>query len=396
MVGIILLTLLGLFLVLLGIGAIHAFCIGKKAVPLTPAPDIDEDSALQYGQHLSELLQCATVNDPAADGQETSLAFAKMRKVLEKNYPLSHQAMEQTLVNENGVLMHWKGKDPRRGAVVLMSHSDVVPAPGAWTHDPFSGAIADGRVWGRGAQDTKGSLCAIFEAAESLLAEGFTPPCDVYIVSTDNEETMGNTAPTIVQMLLDQGVRFELVSDEGGAIIANPMPGLHHYFAMLGIVEKGYANVRFTAKSKGGHASAPPKNTPLARLAAFVTEVETKNPFTVEISPPVKNMFASLAPYMSFPYRFIFGNLWLTGPLLKRVMGKISPQGGAMLQTTCAFTMAQGSTAANVIPQSASITANLRFVMHQPQKESLEIIEALAKKYDLEMDVLYAHDCSSY
>ena len=92
----------------------------------------------------------------------------------------------------------------------------------------------------------------------------------------------------------------------------------------------------------------------------------------------------------------IFGNLWLTGPLLKKAMGSISPQGGAMLQTTCAFTMIQGSNAANVIPQSASVTANLRFVMHQPQEESLAIIKKVADKYDLEMEVLYAHDCSPY
>ena len=207
---------------------------------------------------------------------------------------------------------------------------------------------------------------------------------------------MGDTGPAAVKYLLEKGVVLDLVSDEGGAVIADPMPGLSNYFAMLGIVEKGYANVRFTAKSKGGHASAPPSNSPIARLAAFVNQVEKKSPFKVEISPPVKNMFTTLAPYMSLPYRFIFGNLWLTGPLLKKVMGSISPQGGAMLQTTCAFTMAEGSDAANVIPQKASITANMRFVMHQPQKESLAIIESIAQKYDLEMEVLYAHDCSPY
>ena len=396
MVGIILLTVLALIVLVLGIAFINALIIGKKALPLTPPPPVDEQKAQQYAKHLGALVSCPTINDPAADPEETRKAFSQMRQVLKEAFPLIHEKLEQTLIGGDGLLYRWQGKDSSRGAVVLMSHSDVVPAPGQWTHGAFSGDVADGRIWGRGTQDTKGSLCAILEGVESLLEEGFISPVDVYIVSSNNEETMGSTAPQIVKHLQDKGVKFDLVSDEGGAIVSNPMPGLKNYFAMLGIVEKGYANVRFTAKSKGGHASAPPKNSPLARLSAFVHEVETKNPFTVKISQPVQNMFTTLAPYMSLPYRMIFGNLWLTGPLLKRVMGSISPQGGAMLQTTCAFTMAEGSDAANVIPQSASITANMRFVMHQPQKESLEIIQSIAKKYDLDMEVLYAHDCSPY
>ena len=53
-----------------------------------------------------------------------------------------------------------------------MSHQDVVPAEGTWLHAPFSGDIADGKVWGRGASDTKASLMAFFQAVEELLAAG--------------------------------------------------------------------------------------------------------------------------------------------------------------------------------------------------------------------------------
>lgn len=81
------------------------------------------------------------------------------------------------------------------------------------------------------------------------------------------------------------------------------------------------------------------------RLAAFVNRVETRPPFPVKITPPVKAMFAAMAPDMAFPFRLLFGNLWLFGPLLKRVIPKVSGQAGALLHTTCAFTMAQGSDA---------------------------------------------------
>lgn len=64
-----------------------------------------------------------------------------------------------------------------------MSHQDVVSAEGTWEHEPFSGDIADGKVWGRGTVDTKASVMAFLEAAEELLAEGYTPPTDVYLVT---------------------------------------------------------------------------------------------------------------------------------------------------------------------------------------------------------------------
>ena len=73
-----------------------------------------------------------------------------------------------------------------------MSHQDVVEATGEWKYPPFSGQIAEGRIWGRGTMDTKGSLCAILEAVEELLREGFTPSCDVYVASSCNEEIMGD------------------------------------------------------------------------------------------------------------------------------------------------------------------------------------------------------------
>lgn len=112
---------------------------------------------------------------------------------------------------------------------------------------------------------------------------------------------------------------------------------------MLGVLEKGYADVRFTAVSAGGHSSTPPKG-PRCPAGGFVNRVETRPPFPVKITPPVKAMFAAMAPDMAFPFRLLFGNLWLFGPLLKRVIPKVSGQAGALLHTTCAFTMAQGAT----------------------------------------------------
>lgn len=97
---------------------------------------------------------------------------------------------------------------------------------------------------------------------------------------------------------------------------------------------------------------------------------------------------------MRFPFRLLFGNLWLFEPLLKIVLPKVSGQAGAMLATTCAFTMMQGSASPNVIPAEASVTANLRFMIHQPMAESMEILRREAQKYGIDVELLEGHDCS--
>ena len=286
-----------------------------------------------------------------------------------------------------------KGKAHDR-PIVLMSHQDVVPAEGTWSHAPFSGDIADGKVWGRGASDTKASLMAFFQAVEELLAAGYEPANDVYLSSSCTEEWAGDGAPKLVAELKRRGVRPFLVCDEGGGIITEPIGGIPGNFAMVGVFEKGKADVKFTARSNGGHASAPMANSPIARLSAFVTDVEKHDPFRRKFLPEVSAMFARLAPYAPFGLRLVMGNLWLFQPLMKIVLPRVSAQAGAMLHTTIAFTMQSGADAYNVLPQEATLGANMRFIPHQGEQESLAIIRRLAEKHGLEMEVIHANDYS--
>ncbi|MBR4993613.1 MAG: M20/M25/M40 family metallo-hydrolase, partial [Lachnospiraceae bacterium] len=96
----------------------------------------------------------------------------------------------------------------------------------------------------------------------------------------------------------------------------------------------------------------------------------------------------------SFPLKFVFLNLWLFKPVMLKVMPLISAQAGAMLQTTIAFTMQKGSDAYNVLPQEATLGANMRFIPHQGMDESLNIIKNLAAKHDLTVEVMHASDYS--
>ena len=350
------------------------------------APEADA-RAMLLAQKLSKMIQYDTTSHANVHEEEKFLGF---HKVLEELFPLAHEKLERTVIDGN-LLYYWKGKSSEK-PILLMSHQDVVPAEGEWLHEPFSGDIADGKVWGRGASDTKCSVMAFFEAVEELLREGYTPDCDVYLASSCTEEWAGDGAPKIVEELKRRGVELFIVCDEGGGIISEPIGGIKGNFAMVGVFEKGKADVKFTARSTGGHASAPAKNTPIARLAAFVNEVETHTPFKRKFLPEVSAMFARLAPYAPFGLKLVMGNLWLFAPIMKPVLGKISAQAGAMLQTTIAFTMQSGSDAYNVLPQEATLGANMRFIPHQGEKESLEIIKALAAKHGLETEIVHSND----
>ena len=378
------LAVVALLLILLAVAVLRTVISPSKTSDYQPKAD---PRAPEHAEKLAKMIRCETISRTEDLQREKFLGF---HKVLEELFPLVHQHLEKTEI-QGSLLFYWKGEKHDQ-PIVLMSHQDVVPAEGVWEHEPFSGDIADGKIWGRGTADTKASLMAFFQACEELLAKGYTPKQDVYLASSCTEEVGGPGATMLVRELQRRGVKPFLVCDEGGGIIRDPIGGVKGNYAMVGVFEKGKADVKFTARSNGGHASAPPKNSPIARLAAFANSVEKKSPFQKKILPEVAAMLKALAPYATFPMKLLFGNLWLFGPVLKLAMPLVSAQAGAMLQTTCAFTMQKGSDACNVLPQEASLWANLRFIPHQGMEESLRLIRERADKYGLETEVLHASD----
>jgi carboxypeptidase PM20D1 len=378
-------ALLGLLIVLLLAAVIRTLLTGSRRSEWKAKPEPERESL--YARKLSRMVRCETVSRRGEDRREQFLAF---HRVLEELFPLVHRNLEKTEIDGN-LLYCWRGKSGER-PVVLMSHQDVVPAEGEWLHEPFSGDIADGKVWGRGSADTKCSVMAFFQAVEELLSEGFVPDNDVYLSSSCTEEFGGDGCPKLVAELKRRGVKPYLVCDEGGAIVQEPIGGIKGHFAMIGVLEKGQGNLLLSARSNGGHSSYPPKNSPIARLAAFVCRAEKHSPMRPAFEPEVEAMFRTLAPYGPFAYRLLFGNLWLFKPLLKVLLPAVSPQAAALLKTTTAFTMQSGSDAANVMPQEATLTVNLRYIPHQGMEASNEAIRAMARKHGLEVSVINAYD----
>lgn len=131
-----------------------------------------------------------------------------------------------------------------------------------WDKPAFEAVLEDGAIWGRGTLDTKVTFNGVLSAADHLIAQGFTPEKDIYFAFSGGEEVNGPGAVHIVDWFAEQGITPSMVVDEGGAVVENVFPGVQAPCGLIGIAEKGMMDVEYTARSAGGHASAPKPKTP--------------------------------------------------------------------------------------------------------------------------------------
>ena len=141
----------------------------------------------------------------------------------------------------------WKGSGGGR-SLILNGHCDVVPAGphDLWTHDPYGGVVADGRIYGRGASDQKGGIAAMITAVEVLRHLGLSPRGDVIVESVVNEELggyNGTVACCAKGYLADAAIvteptQLEIVAaTKGGQTYKATVPGVnaHHAWWWQGI-----------------------------------------------------------------------------------------------------------------------------------------------------------------
>ncbi|MBQ0041186.1 MAG: M20/M25/M40 family metallo-hydrolase [Clostridiales bacterium] len=336
-----------------------------------------------YISNLSQMIQKETVSQ---FNQQDLSKFREFQDLLRELFPHIFDACE-FMDFDGSFLLLWRGENSVKRPIMFMNHHDVVPAEGEWLHEPFSAEIVDGKMWGRGTLDTKSGLWGMLQAADELAAEGVVPCRDIYFESGCNEETTGDGADAISRWMQDNDIRLEMSFDEGGMAMYDPIGGADGTFAMVGVGEKGCAEIRFTAQGNGGHASTPGKNTPLVRLGRFMTYVDDSKLFDVELSPTICEMFRRISPYMGKVGKLLKKpeKLKIT---LSKVLPRISDTANALIQTTVAFTMAEGSDARNVLPAEASVIANVRTSHHQGGESSIEVLRQAAEKFDLKMEIL--------
>jgi len=334
------------------------FTSKQIAVDKKVSYSVDLDRA---AERLSGAIKFKTVSsiDPS---QVDYTQYAGLQEYIGESFPLVNSSLEKKVINNYGLLYIWKGSDSQKKPVLLLAHQDVVPAPDeGWKHQPFSGDIADGFVWGRGAIDDKGSLMSILEATEYLIKEGFKPSRSIYIAFGFDEEVGGQQgAARIAEYFKAQDLQFESMFDEGMFVTQGAVPAVKPPVALIAVAEKGYLSLELVAESAGGASSMPPEQTTVGILAAAIDKLQ-KQPFPTRMTGPAADLFEYVGPEMSFPYKMIFANMWLFGPLIEAELVS-SPGTNATIRTTIAPTMFEGSQRDNVLPAKATAVVNFRIL----------------------------------
>ena len=226
---------------------------------------LDWDSLGQEAaQLLSQYIQIDTTNPPG--NEEKAAAF--IGDTLKKN-GIAFQMLESEPGRAN-LYARLKGDGSRR-PIILLSHSDVVPADRAfWSVDPFGGVIKDGYIWGRGALDMKNMGIAELVAFLAFHRSGFPLKRDLILVNTADEEAGGRAgAGWLVQHHPDlfRDAEF-LINESGKGRVENGAV----VFA-VDTTEKTPCWLRLTAVGEPGHGSRPKLNSSVNRLLRALNRV---------------------------------------------------------------------------------------------------------------------------
>lgn len=334
--------------------------------------------------HLSRAISIPTISN--LDDSLTDWAqFEKFHAFLEEAYPLVHKNLTREVVDKASLLYKWQGKDSSLKPFAMLGHIDVVPVPketeNEWIYPPFSGEHDEKYIYGRGANDMKNCVVSLMEAVETLLEEGFVPERDVYLCFGHNEEVLcgeGSGAGAIAKLLKDRGVHLEFVYDEGGAIMDDNLFGLKVPAAMVGLAEKGYADLKVSISNDGGHAAEPSDRTALGDLSRLICAIE-KNQMPCRLIDTVRGTLKGLGENSDGVLSVALKALKITKPLVMKIL-KTYRMTHAMLHTTVVPTICRTGTAVNVLPQKAEAMLNIRLLPGDTVEDVEKYIKRLAKK----------------
>lgn len=360
-------------------------------------PDLDIPGA---AERLSRAVQCKTVH--RADPSLTDLApFDQLHDLIRSGYPHVIAAGTMEVLGRRSLLITLPGSDPDLRPCLFMSHQDVVPVVAGtendWTYPPFSGAIAQGYIWGRGTLDIKNQVFGCLEAAEYLLSHGQRFRRTVYLAFGDDEETLNLGAKTLAETLQSRGVELEFVLDEGSCTIESgeAYGAPETYIAPVELMEKGYADLELSVRSPGGHSSRPFGGTSLGRISQAITRI-VEHPFPVHLTPVMAGAFRAIAPYV-------------TEEPLKTLVQDVDQNADAIAQycyktqalfpfvtTTIAPTVITGSSAAcNVMPQDMRAVVNFRIAEGETAAQVLSHVREVIADESVELRFLQANDPSA-
>jgi acetylornithine deacetylase/succinyl-diaminopimelate desuccinylase-like protein len=307
---------------------------------------------------LQALIRIDTVNPP---GNETHAAEA-LRTYLARN-GVESELLARMPERANLVARLPGGDGP---SLLLMAHTDTVLADAEeWEHDPWSGDLVDGEVWGRGALDMKGHVAAVTVAFASLAREGVRPSGDVVLALTADEEV--GAEPIGMSWVVanhPDSVRADYAVNEGGGE-RYELGGRVLYLCAVG--EKATAPFLLRLHGRAGHASDPHSADNALLHAAPVLEALGRLGFAPTLIPEVEEFLAQTLGEVP-PVEEALERARALDPVAAQL---IAP----LLSATLSPTMIEASRKRNVIPGSCTITVDCRLLPGQPREE----VEALVR-----------------
>jgi len=362
----------------------------NKAIALSKKLDLTDDVlSKDYIQHLSQSIPIATISDEKEPEKDSS-ALLRFHAYLQKTFPLAHAVLQKEVVNKYSLLYIWKGQNPKLAPVMFLAHMDVVPVDtGAsikWTEPAFSGKRKDGYIWGRGTMDDKVAVIGLMEAVESLIRGGYQPMRDIYFGFGHDEESAGSGAAAISALLLDRGLHFRFILDEGGGVIDGSIPYVNRPVAFIGIAEKGYLTLQLTANDAGGHSSLPVNEGVVGILGKAIYRLQ-ESPFPTKLTAPVKQMFRELGKNMPGINGFIAMHPGFFSGLIRNEMGA-HPITSSLIQTTQAPTMIEGGVKDNVMPATARMVINFRILPGETIQSTMARVKRVVHDKRITIDII--------
>ncbi|NLG47045.1 M20/M25/M40 family metallo-hydrolase [Gordonia sp. (in: high G+C Gram-positive bacteria)] len=308
---------------------------------------------------VSRLIQFDTSNtgEPETTRGEADCARWVAAQLEDVGYETEY--IESGMPGRGNVFARLPGRDSTRGALLIHVHLDVVPAEAEdWSVHPFSGAVRDGYIWGRGAVDMKDMAGMVLALARQFKREGTVPPRDLVFAFLADEEAGGKWGS---QWLVDnrpdlfEGIT-EAIGEVGGFSLTVDRPdGSVRRLYLVETAEKGLSWMRLTCDAPAGHGSFLAAENAVTEIAGAVARIGAHK-FPLVMTDAVSEFLAALSEETGLDFSPETPDL--ESALFK--IGNLARIIGATLRDTANPTMLSAGYKANVIPQHAEAVVDCR------------------------------------